>query len=162
MKKFQFRLQVVLERAQLDEEAQQRAFALLQQQRSALLGEIARVSREREAQLRLSELRQSMPTDPRQLHQRFLYIETLANEIARLHGELDELDRRIETQRQRLVAAMQKRQLLESLHEKQLAAYLYAVARQEQQEMEETVLPHLFREQATAHLQQLEELNKGR
>lgn len=148
MKKFAFRLQVVLDRARDAEEERLRQLALVQGELYRKEEEIRACADKRSALLAAMSTMQQGSFDPWELHQCHLHLDALAGMMKQLRQEYAQIEERVEAARQALVEAMRQRQLLEKLREKQLDEYRQAVAREELRTMEETTLPRLARARA--------------
>ena len=123
MKKYLFRLQVVLDRAVAEEEEQLLHLARIRREIVAKEQEIA-INRDAHAQLLQHMARlQASVFDPRDLLVAIGHQEALANDVTRLRSERDAIDRRIAQQQHCVMEAMRKRQLLDKLREKQLDEY---------------------------------------
>jgi flagellar FliJ protein len=148
MKRFNFRLQVVLDRALEEEEQQLLRLAEVQQQILEARRKLDAVEEARRHQLACMTEAQQASFDPLEMHARTLHLEDLGEQLARCREVLAGLERRAEQVMQDVIAAMRKRQVLEKLRDKQYADYCKEAERVELQTMEEAVLPRLAREQA--------------
>lgn len=148
MKKFVFRLQVVLDRACDDEEAQLLHLARIRHELALKEQEItAKQAQMQELMAQMQRIQQAV-FDPWEMQQCHLCLELFAEQLADLHAQRTAIMARIEAQQQIVIEAKRKKQALETLQEKQYLSYNQAVAREELQLMEEAVLPRLAREQA--------------
>ena len=146
MKRFVFRLQVVLDRAleeeqELLKELAHEQYALTRQEQA--IAEF--ITRRHGAREEMAE-KQRTGCDVWELGQYRLHLDELANRLALLEDERKQQEARVEQARARVVEAMRKRQVLEKLREKQLNDYQETCAKEELRAMEETMLPRLERE----------------
>lgn len=148
MKKFVFRLQIVLDRALQQEEAKQLLLAQAQQLRALKEIEIERKHADRQEMLAHIAQKQQQTFDPWEMHQCHLHLSVLGNDLCTLRLQAEELDQHVLTAQQALAEAMRQRQLLEKLREKQRASYQREFEKDELKTMEEASLPRLAREHA--------------
>jgi flagellar export protein FliJ len=153
MKRFIFRLQIVLDHALEVEEEEQHQLALALRNRALKEQEIVQAREKRRRQAEELGRFQQGTFDPKAVHGWLLYLDSLANRISELQSVAEALDARVNEQRQRLLVAMQKRQVLERLRDKHHEAYRKEAERIELQTMEEAVLPRLARRQAEERAQ---------
>ncbi len=148
MKRFVFRLQVVLDRALDEEQALLKQLAHEQCVLTAKEQEIAEQHARRSETMAGMADRQRAGCEIWELQHHRLHLDALAGTLARLEDERQRQEERVDAARATVVEAMRKRQVLEKLREKQLADYQRAVDREELRNMEEIMLPRLAREQA--------------
>ncbi|HEX2949672.1 MAG TPA: hypothetical protein VHV83_08905, partial [Armatimonadota bacterium] len=120
MKKFTFRLQVVLDRALDEEEKQQQLLAKLRNELLAKEREISDVNCKREQTMGLVMHMQDGAFEAHQMHAAYLHLEGLGNDLADLATQRREIDGRVGAKQREVIEAMRKRQVLEKLREKQL------------------------------------------
>jgi flagellar export protein FliJ len=145
MRAFSFRLQVVLDRALEEEEAEVRRLGTLQHALAALETRMREVMAQRREEARGLAALQCEACDPHALHERYLFLDALAARLAEMDEERTRQQQAITAQRERVAAAMRKRQTLEKLKDKARAEYQHAFQLAELQAMEECVLPRLAR-----------------
>lgn len=162
MKRFTFRLQVVLDRAKDEEDVLLKAMAQEQAALARKEQEMAEQATRRRDTLSAMTEKQRTGCDVWELQQYRLHLDALATRLAQLDQECAAQAQRVEQARARVVEAMRKRQVLEKLREKQLTAYQRECDREELRNMEETTLPRLSRERAAeAARRQLQDVVEG-
>jgi len=150
MKRFVFRLQVLLDQALRTEDEERRRLAQLLQEREAHLRTIARAQALHAAVLQEINRLQQAIIDVLHIQACHLRREALGNDLQQYHNELAAIDERVRQQQWVLAEASHRRQALDNVRQRQYEEYQRLVEKQELQEMEEAVLPRLAREQALA------------
>ena len=148
MRRFQFRLQVLLDQALRQEEEERLRLAKIQQEREAQLQTIA-TAQARHAEILQGITRlQQQSIDLLMLQACHLRREALGNDLQQYREALSAIDARIQQQQLTLGKSTQRRQTLENVRQQHYDLYRREAERQELKEMEEAVLPRLAREQA--------------
>lgn len=153
MKRFVFRLQVLLDQAEKREQEEQKRLAALLETRERLLRAIATVQAARDALLDEITRLQQATLDLWLLQTCHARRETLGSDLVSLNDDLAAQEQRVRDQQRVLAEATHRRQGLENLREQHYEAYRREADLTELKEMEEVVLPRLAREQARAHAQ---------
>jgi len=136
MKRFRFKLQVVLEQRQLREDNLLAELAEIRREEAA---QIARL-RDMEAQLDLARdaLAKALSgsASPGDLGRKDEYAKAMRDDVQLQKLTLAAVRERVEAKRMEVVEAMKERQVLEALRDKQEQEYLSAAARAEQNEFD--------------------------
>lgn len=155
MKRFVYRLQLLLDRTTQLEEELQRQLEFLRVEKSAKEREItAKIAAQHAMRSFIAEKQKGCFNAWEQADYH-LRLGAIGDQVAGLRRESDEIARRIAVQLANLTETMRKRQTLEKLKEKQHEMYRQEEARSELRTMEEAVLPRMARAQAVARAEAL-------
>ena len=145
MTAFVFRLQVLLDRAVSEEEAQALLLAEIQRRQVEASSNLRVAITDRVGLLQRMQAIQQQASNPRDLQMAYLRLDVVTTECANLQRALHELEDAMRAQQQRLTEAMRQRQIYERLREKQAETHRLAAERMAHKLMEDTVLPHYNR-----------------
>jgi flagellar protein FliJ len=140
MKKFAFRLETLLQHRIKIEEKERDKFSLL---RAELLAELSRKEKLGAQQAEtLSELllQKSCASDSQEIGWFYRFLDRLAHEIKRSYQRVVELERSVEAQKQVMIEASRKKQMIENLKKKRQREYLVAMEREDQKNIDEIVV----------------------
>lgn len=137
MKRFRFRLQTLLDRRKSLEEQLLAQLGELRQEESIEIKKLNALCRQLDWAWEQSEkaLKKNAPVE--EINRLDEYAKTTQDDIKLQQLTLEAVRERVESKRQEVVKAMQDRQVLEALKEKQEQEYLMAIARAEQNELDE-------------------------
>jgi flagellar FliJ protein len=145
MRKFQFRLQPVLERAQRREHERQLELAHLQRELHANEELLRALRDERSVWLcQLIEYQQAS-FDIDEVRRRRAHLDDLADAVDEQLAVVDDLRQRVEDAQAAVVAAMRERQMLENLRDRRYAEHLRAAARLETKLLDDLATPRFGR-----------------
>ncbi len=145
MRKFSFRLQVVLDHRREEEEKQLRVLAALQNEKWRKEKEIIQQDELRNLHMQLMAEMQKEPFDPREMIDMYNRLDAINDDLAELQYQLIAIEEKIVNQQQVVLESMRARKVLDQLREKQLTLYHSDVAREDLQIMEEAVNPRISR-----------------
>ncbi|MEI6519096.1 MAG: hypothetical protein WCO98_03530 [bacterium] len=146
MRKFAFRLQVVLDHRREEEEKQLRILAAVQNEKWRKEQEISQQDEIRLLHLQIMSDFQKDPFDPREMVDMHNRLDAINDDFFGLQCELTEIENKLQKQQQKVLESMRARKVLDQLRDKQMTLYQHEVAREELQIMEEAVNPRISRE----------------
>lgn len=158
MRKFVFRLQIVLDQAQRHEEECLLELARRQGQLFLKIEAIERAKADVQNMKTFLAVQQQGVFDATRMLEWRMHLEALNSSVALLDGERLELETQVEAQRQCVLDARKKRQSLEKLREKQWDDYRIEHERQELKTLEDITLPRHAAQQALARADAAREL----
>ena len=140
MKKFTFRLETLLQhRIKIEEKERDRFISL----RRDLLNELNRkeklCTRQTETLAELM-LRKSCGSDSLEIGWYYRYLDRLAYEIKRTDLRIVELEKNVEDQKQIMIEASRKKQMIENLKRKRHREHFVAMEREDQKNIDEIVV----------------------
>lgn len=137
MKRFKFRLQTLLDRRKSIEDRLLAQLGELRQEEAAELKKLNALFDRLEWAWSQSEDALSKNAPVEELNRLDEYAKTTQDDIKLQQLTLEAVQEKVELKRREVVKAMQDRQVLETLKEKQEQEYLQAIARAEQNELDE-------------------------
>jgi flagellar FliJ protein len=140
MKKFSFRLETLLQHRAHREEQEREKFTRMRNEvlagiahRDALTASQAQTMKE------LGEA-QCAHCDPQEVQWYERFLEYLKEEIKRSITRLAELEKKLEAQKQVMIAASRDKKIIENLKKKKILEFKFAMEREEQKMVDETVV----------------------
>jgi flagellar FliJ protein len=140
MKKFVFRLETLLRHRSNLEERERGKFTRLRNERLAEIAHRDALSESQAQTRRELAAIQCSNCDPQEIQWCSRFLTYLSEEMKRSTGRLVELEKRLETQKQIMVASMRDRKIIENLKKKQAQEFLVAEQREEQKTIDEIVV----------------------
>ncbi len=138
MKRFQFKLQAVLDHRKAIEDRLQVEFGELKREEARELAKLIKLKDELDAARKSLASAQSANASVDELSRRDEYLKAKRDDVRLQELTLEAVQAKVEAKRREVVAAMKDRKVLEALRDKQEQEYLQAVARAEQKELDDT------------------------
>jgi flagellar FliJ protein len=140
MKKFRFRLEMLLRHRQNVEEKERTKFSSIRQMLQAELGRLDELNASQDLTNKELARKKSGECDGREIAWYYRFLDRLSREIEASSRRISQLEQQLEEQRQIMVAASRDKKMLENLRKKQEQEFNLSLEREEQKSIDEMVV----------------------